>query len=460
MNYEQARAFHAEISRDRGCIPGLDGIRVLMRELGNPQEQLNVIHIAGTNGKGSVGAMIASVLTEAGIRTGHFSSPAVFDFEEEWRIDGKKIGKARLAELFTEVHEACVRMTLKGLAHPTSFEIETAAAFLYFAQEHCDAIVLECGMGGALDSTNVIRCPLLCVITSISRDHVRFLGSSLASIARMKAGIIKDARPVVTVRQESEVAEVLLDTCRARGSRLILADESLAIHRSVNRAGTSFDLPDVNISDVLSQAVKEGPESFSRYHLGMTGTFQVENGVCAVQACRLLQQIFAEDPVVQGGCFTLTDEDIHNGLSKVHWYGRFERIGEHPDFVIDGAHNASAARRLRETADLVYGSGREVQIMGVLADKSFEDIVRIMCRPDDIVFTVTPDNPRALAAEELCRVIRTAGVRAECCKTVREAVRRSYRAAACSDFQDNDHILAFGSLSYLREVRNAVQSGD
>ena len=209
MNYEEARKYLIEVTK-YGSVPGLDSIRELMRRLGNPQDKLKFIHIAGTNGKGSVLAYLSTILKKAGYRTGRYVSPTLFSYRERIQVDGEMIGREDLARLTEIVRDVSEDMERDGLAHPTSFETETAVAWLYFAEKNCDIVVLETGMGGRLDATNIVQTTVLEILTSVSMDHMEFLGDTLAAIAEQKAGIIKPYTAVVSAPQEDEAMEVLL----------------------------------------------------------------------------------------------------------------------------------------------------------------------------------------------------------------------------------------------------------
>lgn len=223
MNYIDAMDFLEE-TKKYGSQLGLTSIQNLMAELGNIQDKIPLVHIGGTNGKGSVGAMLSQVLTEAGYRVGRFCTPDVFVYEDEFQMNGINIEKGRLAQLFTRVKAACEKLVAQGMAHPTRFEVETAAAFLWFYEENCDMALLEVGMGGATDATNLIKKPLVSVLTSISMDHIRFLGNSLAEIATVKSGIIKPQVPVVTMQQKPEAMEVIKKKAEEMQAELIVAD--------------------------------------------------------------------------------------------------------------------------------------------------------------------------------------------------------------------------------------------
>lgn len=426
MNWEEAYLF-LESTKKYGSRPGLDCIRSLMGKLGDVQDRVPLIHIAGTNGKGSVGAMIAATLTEAGYRVGRFATPDVFSYEEEFLLNGEPIARERLAALFEEVAVACALLTAEGKPHPTRFEVETAAAYLWFYEEQVDIAVVEAGMGGALDATNVIAHPLLSVLTSIGMDHMKFLGNSLTEIAQAKAGIIKKRCPVVTVKQPREVRAVILETCAARGAPLVTADAALAGDCICTAEETSF----LWYGDI-------------RIWLGLTGRFQIENAVCALTVLAHL------NPISHGRYAGITPYIARDALAKVRWPGRFEKIGSEPDFYLDGAHNEDAVRKLKRTLEDCFAGRRIVYIMGVLADKNFEQMSRILFRPGDCVFTLQPDNARALSAGKLADLLRGQGVNAVACSDAYEAVSRALDAAGKADV-----VLAFGSLYSLKSVRDS-----
>ena len=427
MNYIEAMEFLEE-TKKYGSQLGLTSIRNLMAELGNVQDEIPLVHIGGTNGKGSVGAMLSQVLTESGYKVGRFCTPDVFNYEDEFQMNGINIEKDRLAQLFTKVKEACDKLTSQGKPHPTRFEVETAAAFLWFYEENCDMALLEVGMGGATDATNLIRKPLVSVLTSISMDHIRFLGNSLAEIATVKSGIIKPQVPVVTMQQKPEAMEVIKKKAEEMQAELIVAD----------------------ITQVQNITQRDGRYAFEwkaprciPVTLSLCGAFQVENAVCVINTLRILQKKYPK----------ITETVIQQGLSHTIWHGRMEQIGTGPDFYLDGAHNEDAVRKLRKTLDESFSNRRIVYIMGVLADKDYKKMITMMYQPGDRVYTVTPQNPRALDGKELEKQLFGQNIDAQYCENIQDAVLYALR-----DAQKEDMILAFGSLSYLRDVRNAYES--
>ena len=424
MNYLESMAFLEE-TKHYGIVPGLSSIERLCAKLGNPQERLKIVHVAGTNGKGAVGRMIASVMTKAGYQTGHFATPDVFCYEEIFQINGTMITKEELADIFTDVREACLAITKEGYPHPTKFEVETGAAFLWFDRKKADLAVVEVGMGGIEDATNLIKKPAVSVLAAIGMDHMQYLGGSLSEIAEKKAGIIKEGCPVVTQHQDEEVLEVLRRHCAQKGCSLTIADGSKA---RVTRG-----------SATENRFVYEDEE----YEICLGGRFQVDNAVNAIETLHVLQKDFPN----------VTQRTIVQGLRSVVWPGRFERIGTGPEFYLDGAHNPPAARRLRESLNIYFTGRKIVYIMGVLADKSFDEVAQIMFEKGDVVYTVTSKSPRALPGEELAAVLNNQGINAVFCETPENAIIRATEAAGTDGV-----VLAFGTLSHLGDLRKAYES--
>mgnify|MGYP004654498535 CR=1 FL=1 len=456
MNYIEAMEFLEE-TKKYGSQLGLTSIRNLMAELGNVQDEIPLVHIGGTNGKGSVGAMLSQVLTESGYKVGRFCTPDVFTYEDEFRMNGINIEKDRLAQLFTKVKEACDKLTSQGKPHPTRFEVETAAAFLWFYEENCDMALLEVGMGGATDATNLIKKPLVSVLTSISMDHIRFLGNSLGEIARVKSGIIKPQVPVVTMEQKPEAFARIEKRAKEMQAELIVAkaDQAQQITQKNGRYVFEWNVPDyvhkekeaVECTEkiMLDKQDNEFRKMQQEIHINLSlcGAFQVENAICVLNVLQILQKKYPK----------ITKEIIQHGLAHTTWHGRMEQLGAEPDFYLDGAHNEDAVRKLRKTLDEGFSDCRIVYIMGVLADKDYEKMIQMMFRPGDHVYTVTPKNPRALDGKELEKQLLEQKINARYCENVQDAVLYALR-----DAQAGDMILAFGSLSYLRNVREAYEN--
>ena len=456
MNYIEAMEFLEE-TKKYGSQLGLTSIRNLMAELGNVQDEIPLVHIGGTNGKGSVGAMLSQALTESGYKVGRFCTPDVFAYEDEFQMNGINIEKDRLAQLFTKVKEACDKLTSQGKPHPTRFEVETAAAFSWFYEEQCDIALLEVGMGGETDATNLIKQPLVSVLTSISVDHIRFLGNSLGEIATVKSGIIKPQVPVVTMEQKPEAFAQIEKKAKEMQAELIIAkaDQAQQITQKNGRYVFGWNVPDYVHNEkeavectekiLLDKQDNEFRKMQQKMHINLSlcGAFQVENAVCVLNVLQILQKKYPK----------ITKETIQHGLAHTTWHGRMEQLGAEPDFYLDGAHNEDAVRKLRKTLDEGFSDRRIVYIMGVLADKDYEKMIQMIFRPGDHVYTVTPQNPRALDGKELEKQLLEQKIDARYCENVQDAVLYALR-----DAQKGDMILAFGSLSYLRNVREAYEN--
>ncbi len=422
MTYQEARTYIGQVSKT-GSILGLESIRNLMNELGNVQDELSIIHIAGTNGKGSTGAFLESVLIEAGKKVGRYTSPAVFETLEVWRINRKNITEVRYAEIVSKVKAACDRMTGKGMAHPTVFEVETAMAFLYFYEEKCEYVLLEVGMGGATDATNLIRKPVCSVITSISMDHMQFLGQTLGEIASVKAGIIKDGCPVVTVHQKNEAMQAIEKMAQEKKAQMLIADAA------------RIQLTDAQYE--IEKMTYFCPE-LGRVEIPLVGSYQLENSYLAIV---VLKEILHIETSV-----------ILRGLKNVRWPGRFETILKEPLFIIDGAHNEDAAEKLAATVRKYFTNKKITYIIGVLADKEHEKMLKIMLPLADRVFTITPPNARALDGASLAKEAKQYHSHVCACDSIAQAVEQALRVTAKEEV-----ILAFGSLSYLGELRQEVK---
>ncbi len=430
MNYKEA-AEYMESLQHYGCVPGLESIRQLCAYLDDPQDDLKFVHIAGTNGKGSVLAYVSTVLTSAGYRVGRYISPAVTDYREKFQIDGRMISKQAFCKYLESVKEAADRMEIDGKPHPTPFEVETAVAFLYFLDKKCDIVVLETGMGGTLDATNIIKTTLCVAITSISMDHMAMLGNSLEKIASQKAGIIKEGACVVSALQKPQAAKVIEDEAVRMNCELCIAD--------------------VNKVSSVKYGLNKQRFSYGKYknlEITMAGAYQIENAVIAVEVI---------DALSDKG-FKVTDEKLREGLINTKWHGRFDIIGNKPLFIADGAHNEDAALRLAETIRFHFTNKRIIYIMGVLGDKEYDKIIAATCELAEQIITVTPpDNPRALSAYELAGAAKEYHNSVTVADSVQEAVEIAYLFAG----KDKDAvIIAFGSLSYMDRLFDVVEHRD
>lgn len=430
MNYKEA-AEYMESLQHYGCVPGLESIRQLCAYLDNPQDNLKFVHIAGTNGKGSVLAYVSTVLTSAGYKVGRYISPAVTDYRERFQIDGRMISKQAFCKYLEPVKEAADRMVIDGKPHPTPFEVETAVAFLYFLDKKCNIVVLETGMGGALDATNIIKTALCVVFTPISMDHMAMLGNSLEKIAAQKAGIIKDGVCVVSALQKPQAAKVIED--------------------GAGRMNCELRIAYVNKVTSVKYGLTKQRFSYGRHkniEITMAGTYQIENAVIAVEVI---------DALSDKG-FKVTDEKLREGLINTKWHGRFDIIANKPLFIADGAHNEDAALRLAETIRFYFTNKRIIYIMGVLGDKEYDKIITATCELAEQIITVTPpDNPRALSAYELAGAAKEYHNSVTVADSVQEAVEIAYLFAGKDK---NAVIIAFGSLSYMDRLFDVVEHRD
>lgn len=432
MKYEDAIAYIEECNL-LGSIPGLDSIKALTEKIGNPQDDLTFIHVAGTNGKGSVSSFIGTVLQVAGLKVGRYVSPTIFSYRERFQINGKMIGKKELGEEMAIIKAACDALVLEGKPHPTSFEIETALSFHYLKKKNCDIVILETGMGGTLDATNIIKNPLLCVLTSISMDHMQFLGESLSEIAAHKCGIIKEGTCVVSTTQAETVENVLVDTCQKKNAKLIWTDVTTAEPIRTRKAVTP---------SLEKQAFVFEGES---YEISLLGRYQIENAAIAVKVLHTLRTM---------GYEKLTVDKIKKGLLDTKWRGRFEVIGKKPYFIVDGAHNVAAAKKLAESIRFYFTNRKIVYIIGMFRDKEYDKVIQITAPLASQIITVaTPGNPRALSAVDLAKAIREVNPCVTSADSLEEAVEMSYL------FADKDSvIIGFGSLSFLGDLINIVEN--
>lgn len=426
MNYEEARKYLTEVTK-YGSVPGLDSIRELMRRLGNPQDKLKFIHIAGTNGKGSVLAYLSTILKKAGYRTGRYVSPTLFSYRERIQVDEEMIGREDLARLTEIVRDASEDMERDGLAHPTSFETETAVAWLYFVEKNCDIVVLETGMGGKLDATNIVRTTVLEILTPVSMDHMEFLGDTLAAIAEQKAGIIKPYTAVVSAPQEDEAMEVIEKTCREKECTLHTVDQD-------------------SLSDVVYgwDRQKLSYRNWKDTEISLAGRYQIQNAMTALEAVNVLRELG----------YKITDADVYEGMRETVWRGRFTVIRKNPAVILDGAHNPAAARELKASLEQ-YFSGRTLRyIFGMFRDKDHEKVIELTAPLAEHIITVeTPDNVRATPAETLKKEVAGVNPSVEAAKSIADAVEKTFSQASPEDV-----IVIFGSLSFLGEAERAVQS--
>lgn len=409
-----------------GMVLGLDRMEELLRRLGNPQDDLKVIHVAGTNGKGSVSKYLEEGLSACGYKMGLYTSPYIETFNERIRYDGADISDEDLEYYGQKVVSAAEAMVADGLDSPTEFEVVTAIAFLYFADRQADITILEVGLGGIGDSTNVVKSPLASVITSISYDHMAQLGSSLAEIAVNKAGIIKTGCPVIANVPQRDAAKIIARKAYAMGSRLY--------DISGIRAAVSDETP---FSQKVSMELYE--KSYSDVEISMVGRHQAENLKTALATLEILRK---------SGAVKLDREALYEGLKRARQPGRFEVISEDPLVIIDGAHNEAGAQALQETMAQHFAGKKILLVAGILADKEIDSIVKFLTKITDHIIVTEPDNPRKLAAEKLAEHVADFGVAAEAVSDVEAAV---HRAKELTD--GYDVILFAGSLYLIGDVR-------
>ena len=407
-------------------VLGLDQMEELLRRLGNPQDDLKVIHVAGTNGKGSVSKYLEEGLSACGYKMGLYTSPYIETFNERIRYDGADISDEDLEYYGQKVVSAAEAMVADGLDSPTEFEVVTAIAFLYFAGRQADITILEVGLGGIGDSTNVVKSPLASVITSISYDHMAQLGSSLAEIAVNKAGIIKTGCPVIANVPQRDAAKIIARKAYAMGSRLY--------DISGIRAAVSDETP---FSQKVSMELYE--KSYSDVEISMVGRHQAENLKTALATLEILRK---------SGAVKLDREALYEGLKQTRQPGRFEVISEDPLVIIDGAHNEAGAQALQETMAQHFAGKKILLVAGILADKEIDSIVKFLTKITDHIIVTEPDNPRKLAAEKLAEHVADFGVAAEVVSDVEAAVHRAKELA-----DGYDVILFAGSLYLIGDVR-------
>ena len=420
MTYTEALDY-LKLASERGSKLGLERVEALMGLLGDPQEKVKVIHVSGTNGKGSFGAMLTSVLCSAGYKTGGFSSPAITAVTDSYRIGCKEITEQRFADIITKAAPLCESMDDK----PTEFEVLAAAAYLLFAEEKCDIAVVECGMGGDTDATNVMTAPMLSVITNVQSDHCGFLGSTIAEIASHKTGIIKQGRPAYFGGDSEEALTVIKARAAEMSAPLTLKDLS--------------PVSDVRYSlDGISLTWKGLP-----LNTPLCGSYQLDNIVNVLTCVDILRDIG----------FDISDDALKKGLAEAKWHGRFEILRREPYVIFDGAHNPDGIRFAADTISRYFDKKAAI-LIGVMADKEYSLYADMLGCYIDKAFTVRPDNPRALDSGKLAEVFNGKGIEAESFEVLAEGVRQAYSYAKEKDIP----LIALGSLYMYREFTAALEN--
>lgn len=426
MDFLEAQNYLEKVRSQKGIVLGLDTMRHLMAKLNNPQDKVKFIQIAGTNGKGSTAAYLTSILSEAGIKVGRYTSPAVFSSTEQYFACGSCISESEYAQGMTAVAEAAA--SLDGET-PTAFEQETALAFWYFAKKGCELAILEAGLGGDMDATNIVTTTVCSIITSISMDHCRILGNKISEIAAHKAGIIKPGAPIICIEQKEDAMEPIRAAAKAADTPLY------EVHR-----------------DEVRQIFSDKRESivffreFENLHLKMLGSCQPENAALSVQAASVLSR-----------SYPIEKKHIYDGIEKTRWGGRFELHSGSPDIILDGAHNPDGIRRLRESVNQMFGAVPICYVCGVLADKDYEKEIEILFGRASNVFTVTPPSPRAMKSTDLKAAIKK---RFSQLKVIsfdsEDGIEKAMEAAV----SQNNPVVVCGTLTILARVKEWMKRND
>ena len=419
MTVEQALEYIHSVCW-KGMMPGLSRINCLLEKMGNPHKDLKFVHIAGTNGKGSTAAMTASILRKAGYRTGLYTSPYIYTFHERMQVDGQLISDEDLVAVTEFVKPLADSMTQT----PTEFELVSCIAFEYFKRKGCDIVVLEVGMGGALDSTNVIDCPEVAVITNIGLDHTDVLGSTLEEIAMNKAGIFKEGGNAVIYRGTPSVEAVFEQVCQEKNVSLKKAD---------------FDSLELTSHDLFGQVFSCG--KYKDLQLPLLGDHQLHNAAVVLAVA---------DTLIEKG-WNISRQNIYDGIRDVSWPGRFDIVCRDPLFIIDGGHNPQCLEALVKNIEDYLTGRRVIALTGVLADKDYGDMYKPVMPLIEQFVCVTPPNPRCLSAQDLAEHLRAVGATATACQQIRDGVRKAMELAG----QDGV-VLCFGSLYTIGSIRDAL----
>ncbi len=413
MNYKQSIEYIKEMEK-QGMKLGLDVIRELLSRLGNPQDTLKILHIAGTNGKGSTSCFLTNILKESGYKVGTFNSPSVFGYNERILQDGCPISDEDVAKYISIVRRQADQMQLDGYLTPSAFEIEFAAALVYFKDTKCDFAVLECGLGGRDDATNVIEKKLLAIITSISYDHTALLGGTLSDIAQNKFAIVKDC-PLVTYRQRKEVMDVF-----GTATRLILCDEPISVSHS--SSGQVMQYKD------------------EKYLLNQLGKYQLTNCALAIESALYLAQMG----------YAITPQTVKVGVEKSLWKGRLQKITvDKKTFLLDGAHNPDGAKALAQALQDDFADMKICFVLGIFKDKDSDGMLKEIGGLAERIFAVTPTSPRGLDSNVLVEKCRKYTEYSASCDNIKSAIFQAYAS-------DCDLIVVCGSLSILADALDSI----
>ena len=420
MNAEQAIAYIHSVCW-KGSIPGLGRTQELLEKMGNPEKKLKFVHIAGTNGKGSTAAMTASILSKAGYRTGLYTSPYIYRFHERIQVDGVEISDEDLTEITEYVKPLADSMAQS----PTEFELVCCIAFEYFYRKKCDIVVLEVGMGGAWDATNVIEVPEVAVITNIGLDHTEYLGDTVEKIAETKSGIFKPHGHGVVYRSTPSVEAVYERVCAERDVSLRKADFEGLVLKAHTLEGQVFDCG-----------------SRKNLVLPLLGDHQLHNASVVLSIA---------DTLIGEG-WKISEQNIYNGIRDVRWPGRFDIVCRKPLFIIDGGHNPQCIEALVKNIQDYLAGKKVIALTGVLADKDYADMYKPVMPLVDRFVCITPPNPRKLEAEQLARYLRQAGAQAQASESILDGVKQAMDLAG-----EDGVVLCFGSLYSIGGIRDALK---
>lgn len=428
MNYNEALQFIHE-SHKFGMRLGLDNIKKLLELLGDPQNNLKIIHVAGTNGKGSTCSFISSILKESGYKVGLYTSPFLETFTERIRVNGENIREEEVGKIVSLIKEKIEIMVSEGYSYPTEFEIVTAMAFYYYNQEKVDFVALEVGLGGRYDATNVIDKPVVSAITSISLDHTGILGDTLAKIAFEKGGIIKENCPTIVYPQQEEASEVIKNICVEKKSKYIECDFK------------NIEIKSSNINSQIYNCNINGKE-LRDLEIKLIGDHQIKNSIVALNVIEYLNDIKITN---------ISEENIRKGLLETKWPGRIEKISENPMFIIDGAHNEEGAKSLANSIDKYFENKNKILVIGMLEDKDIDSVLDLLIPKFNKVITTTPDNPRAIDANKLKEKIERYNIEVTCKPNIKEAVDYALEIS-----NKDDVIISAGSLYMIGNVRTII----
>ncbi|MBC8589389.1 bifunctional folylpolyglutamate synthase/dihydrofolate synthase [Paratissierella segnis] len=428
MNYEEALDYIND--KDKyGSRLGLESVGRLLELLGNPHKVLKYIHVGGTNGKGSTSSYLYHCLRSEGYKVGLYTSPYLERFNERIQINGEDIPDETLARITDMVREKADIMVSEGLLHPTTFEIITAIAFLYYKEENVDYVILEVGLGGRYDSTNIIDESLASVITTIDYDHIEVLGDTLGKIAYQKSGIIKKNGIVVSYPQNEEALQVLKDVSKEMNAKFYLTEMENVKIKEENNKGSVFDF---KYNNVVLENLK----------ISLLGEYQIFNASLAVTTLIVLRE---------NKLISISDESIYKGLMHTRWKGRLEVIRTNPTFLIDGAHNVQGINQLTKAIDL-FKYNRLILGIGVLKDKDYKHMVDVLIPKADEIVVTEVDMPRKLSAEDLGNLIRNYNEKVYVEKNIKNAVLKAFEIA-----DEKDLIVFGGSLYLIGEVRKIAK---